>query len=121
VEAHPAALPLDLARYALRAHCLGGMELTSFPTVAPDSVTLRAQRSRGGEAVSEAEREAHRLNAEADRHKQLALEASNVDDRMFHRLMFHLCREAASKTLLAEEDFQLGEQLEEAWEDEEEE
>ena len=31
------------------------------------------------------------------------------------------CREAASKTLLAEEDFQLGEQLEEAWEDEEEE
>ena len=37
-----------------------------------------------------------------------------------HRLMFHLCREAASKTLLAEEDFQLGEQLEEAWEDEEE-
>jgi hypothetical protein len=40
---------------------------------------------------------------------------------MFHRLMFHLCREAASKTLLAEEDFQLGEQLEEAWEDEEEE
>jgi len=57
--------------------------------------------------VSEAERVAHRLNAEADRHKQLALEASNVDDRMFHRLMFHLCREAASKTLLAEEDFQL--------------
>jgi hypothetical protein len=40
---------------------------------------------------------------------------------MFHRLMFHLCREAASKTLLAEEDFQLGEQLEEAWEEEEEE
>jgi hypothetical protein len=71
--------------------------------------------------VSEAERVAHRLHAEADRHKQLALEASNVDDRMFHRLMFHLCREAASKTLLAEEDFQLGEQLEEAWEDEEEE
>jgi hypothetical protein len=71
--------------------------------------------------VSEAERVAHRLNAEADRHKQLALDASNVDDRMFHRLMFHLCREAASKTLLAEEDFQLGEQLEEAWEDEEEE
>jgi hypothetical protein len=70
--------------------------------MAPDSVTLRAQRSRGGEAVSEAERVAHRLNAEADRHKQLALEASNVDDRMFHRLMFHLCREAASKTLLAE-------------------
>jgi hypothetical protein len=66
---------------------------------------------------------AHRLNAEADRHKQLTLDASNVDDRdrMFHRLMFHLCREAASKTLLAEEDFQLGEQLEEAWEDEEEE
>jgi hypothetical protein len=85
------------------------------------SVTLRAQRSRGGEAVSEAERVAHRLNAEADRHKQLALDASNVDDRMFHRLMFHLCREAASKELLAEEDFQLGEQLEEAWEDEEEE
>jgi hypothetical protein len=66
--------------------------------------------------VPEAERVAHRLNAEADRHKQLALEASNVDDRMFH-----LCREAASKTLLAEEDFQLGEQLEEVWEDEEEE
>jgi hypothetical protein len=40
---------------------------------------------------------------------------------MFHRLMFHLCREAASKTLLAEEDFQLGEQLEEAWEEDEEE
>jgi uncharacterized protein YijF (DUF1287 family) len=58
--------------------------------------------------VSEAERVAHRLNAEADRHKQLALDASNVDDRMFHRLMFHLCREAASKTLLAEEDFQAG-------------
>jgi len=71
--------------------------------------------------VSEAERVAHRLNAEADRHKQLALDASNVDDRMFHRLMFHLCREAASKTLLAEEDFQLGEQLEDAWEEEEEE
>jgi hypothetical protein len=71
--------------------------------------------------VSEAERVVHRLNAEADRHKQLALDASNVDDRMFHRLMFHLCREAASKTLLAEEDFQLGEQLEEAWEDEDEE
>jgi hypothetical protein len=35
--------------------------------------------------------------------------------------MFHLCREAASKTLLAEEDFQLGEQLEDAWEEEEEE
>ena len=64
--------------------------------------------------MSEAERVAHRLNAEADRHKQLTLDASNVDDRMFHRLMFHLCREAASKTLLAEEDFQLGEQLEEA-------
>jgi hypothetical protein len=71
--------------------------------------------------VSEAERVAHHLNAEADRHKQLALDASNADDRMFHRLMFHLCREAASTTLLAEEDFPLGEQLEEAWEDKDEE
>jgi hypothetical protein len=64
---------------------------------------------------------AHRLNAEADRHKQLTLDASNFDDRMFHRLMFGLCREAATKTLLAEEDFHLGAQLEEAWEDEDEE
>ena len=33
--------------------------------------------------MSEAERVAHRLHVEADRHKQLALDASNVDDRMF--------------------------------------
>jgi hypothetical protein len=70
--------------------------------------------------VSEAERVAHRLNAEADRHKQLALDTSNVDDRMFPPSDVPPVPRGSQQTLLAEEDFQLGEQLEEAWEDEEE-